>query len=69
MKKFFLVLASAAVLLGSVPIGAEAADSARTFRHDMRHARVCRVVKVKRVVWRYHRRYVTYYKVRRCRWV
>jgi hypothetical protein len=69
MKKFFLVLASAAVLLGSVTIGADATVSGTAYHHGRYHHRVCRLVKVRKVVWRHHHRHVVYYKVRRCHWV
>jgi hypothetical protein len=70
MKKFFLVLASAAVLFASVPIGVESADAASYGMHrHHRYHRVCRLVKVKKVVWRNHHRHVVRYNVRRCRWV
>jgi hypothetical protein len=68
LKKFFLVLASASVLFGSLTFAADAAESGRAYRHH-HHYRVCRLVKVRRVVWRHHHRHVVYYKVRRCHWV
>jgi hypothetical protein len=71
MKKFFLVLASAAMLFASVPVGVESADAASfgMHRHYRHHHRVCRIVKVRKVVWRHHHRHVVRYNVRRCRWV
>ena len=68
MKKFLLVLASTAVLFASVPIGVESADAASYGMYRYHH-RVCRLVKVRKVVWRHHYRHVVYYKVRRCHWV
>jgi len=66
MKKFFLSLAGAAVLAGSVTI---AVPEPAMARHWHGHGReVCRVVVKKRVVWRHGHRRVVVYKVRRCWW-
>ena len=67
MKKFFLSLAGAAMLLGSVAIVPEPAMAAGM--HNQRHHhRVCRIVVKKKVVWRHHHRHIVRYKVRQCHW-
>ncbi|MCZ8545256.1 hypothetical protein OOJ09_13775 [Mesorhizobium qingshengii] len=68
MKKFFLTLAGAAVLAGSVAVAPEPAEARHWQGH--RHHHVCRVVVKKRVIWRHGHRHVIRYKVRRCwgRW-
>ncbi|RWC27783.1 MAG: hypothetical protein EOS55_16165 [Mesorhizobium sp.] len=65
MKKFFLTLAGAAVLAGSMAVAPEPAEA----RHwqGYRHHQVCRIVVKKRVVWRHGHRHVVRYKVRHCR--
>jgi hypothetical protein len=65
MKKFFLTLAGAAVLAGSMAVAPEPAMA----RHWQGHKQVCRVIVKKRVVWRHGHRKVIVTKVRRChRW-
>lgn len=63
MRKFFLALVGAATLLGSMPVYPELAEANHRYRH------VCRTVIVKKVVWRYGKRYVVRDRVRRCAWV
>ncbi|AEH89234.1 hypothetical protein NKI77_12270 [Mesorhizobium opportunistum] len=65
MKKFFLTLAGAAVLAGSMAVAPEPAMA----RHWHGHKQVCRVIVKKRVVWRHGHRRVIVQRVRRChRW-
>jgi len=52
MKKFFLTLAGAAVLAGSMAVAPEPAMA----RHWHGHKQVCRVIVKKRVVWRHSHR-------------
>ncbi|WP_137929989.1 hypothetical protein [Mesorhizobium comanense] len=65
MKTFFLTLAGAAVLAGSMAVAPEPAMA----RHWHGHKQVCRIVQVKRYVWRHGHRTVVIRKVRRCHWV
>jgi len=66
MKKLFLSIAGAALLVGSVAVAPETALAAGWSKHHPH--RVCRVVVRKKVVWRNHHRHVVRYKVRRCHW-
>ncbi|PZV40359.1 hypothetical protein B5V02_01700 [Mesorhizobium kowhaii] len=62
MKKFFLTLAGAAVLAGSMAVAPEPAMA----RHWHGHHQVCRIIVTKRVVWRHGHRRVIVHRVRRC---
>ncbi|MET2827173.1 hypothetical protein [Mesorhizobium shangrilense] len=65
MKKFFLTLAGAAVLAGSMAVAPEPAMA----RHWHGHKPVCRIIVKKRVVWRHGHRRVIVERVRHChRW-
>jgi hypothetical protein len=68
MKKFFLALTGAAIMVGTMAVAPEPAEA----RHwqGYRHHPNCRVIIKKRVVWRHGHRHVVRTKVRRCfgRW-
>ncbi|TIT04343.1 MAG: hypothetical protein E5W87_01300 [Mesorhizobium sp.] len=70
MRKFFLTLAGAAVLVGSMAIAPEPAQARYWHGHGHGHGQICRIVVKKKVVWRHGHRKVIRYKVRRChsRW-
>jgi hypothetical protein len=64
MKKFFLTLAGAAVLVGSMAVVPEPAMARHWQGHG--HKQVCRIVLKKRVVWRHGHRKVIIHRERRC---
>jgi hypothetical protein len=64
MKKFFLSLAGAALLAGTMAAVPETAQAAQWHGHH--HRQVCRIVVKNKVVWRHGRKHVVPVKVRRC---
>jgi hypothetical protein len=65
MRKFFLTLAGAALLAGSMSVVSSEPAMARD-HHHARHHKVCRTVWKKKVVWRHHRPHTIRYKTRHC---